>query len=144
MNLIFLIGGIVGESMSVAVIAMLVACLLPFLWAVVAKGLGGFRAADNKTPREFLVKLTGLPARANAIQANSFESLPMFLAGVILAMYCFVPQLIINGLACFYVLLRVAYGLAYLGNLATLRSIFWTASMACVVMLFVLAARAVA
>lgn len=143
MNLIHLIGQMVGNSIDTAIIAMLIACLLPFGFAILAKVLGGFKAIDNKAPREFFAKTTGISARANAVQANSFETLPMFLAGVILAMYCFVPQTIINSLACFYLLLRVVYGVCYLTNLATLRSIFWAASMGCVIMLFVLSAKMV-
>lgn len=143
MGLFYWLVGFVGDRISVVIWAMLIACLLPFVWAILAKILGGFKPSDNQNPRLFLDNLTGLPARANAAQANSFETLPMFLASVLMAMYCFVPQFIVNGLACFYVILRILYGLAYLGNVSALRSIFWTASMACIVMLFVLSIRMV-
>lgn len=143
MNLIFVIGGLVGDRMGVAIGCMLIAGFLPFFWAMLAKFWGGFTAKDNENPRAFLAGVTGKAFRANAVQANSFETLPMFLAGVLLAMHCFVPQMIVNGLACFYVLLRVVFGVAYVANWATLRSIFWVASMACVVMLFVLSIKMV-
>lgn len=129
------------DTLSVGIWAMMVACLLPFVWTTIAKMAGGYRFDDNQNPREFLAKLTGLPARANAAQANSFETLPMFLASVLVAMYCFVPQALINTLAWLYVLIRVGYGVAYLLNLATLRSILWGLSMVCVVFLFAYAVR---
>lgn len=127
---------LVGLELKSAIIAMMVACGLPFVWAILAKWQGGFRPKDNQNPRAFLTKLDGLPARANAIQANSFESLPMFLASVLLAVYCFVPQPIINSIAWLYVLLRIGFGICYLANWTSLRSILWALSMACIAMLF--------
>ena len=132
------------NTLSVGIWAMMVACILPFAWSAVAKMMGGFTNQDNSNPREFLANLTGLPARANAAQANSFETLPMFLAGVLVAMYCFVPQALVNTLAWLYVIIRVGYGVAYLLNLATLRSLLWALSMACIGLLFVFALRFVA
>lgn len=129
------------DTLAIGIWAMMAACVLPFVWAIAAKMMGGYRFDDNQNPREFLAKLTGLPARANAAQANSFETLPMFLASVLVAMYCFVPQALINTLAWLYVLIRVGYGVAYLLNLATLRSILWGLSMVCVVFLFAYAVR---
>lgn len=137
------LSGLVGSELKSAIIAMMVACGLPFVWAVVAKWQGGFRPKDNESPRAFLAKLDGLPARANAIQVNSFESLPMFLVAVLLAIYCFVPQTVINSIAWLYVLLRIGFGVCYLANWASLRSILWALSMACIVMLFWWAIRMV-
>lgn len=141
MNIVYVLGTVFGTGLSSAIWAMLIAGLLPFVWAIVAKGLGGFKAKDNLNPRAFLANLQGLPARANAVQANSFESLPLFLAGVLIAVYSFVPQVIINGYAWAYVGLRILFGMAYLANLAILRSIIWGLSMVCVAMLFVLSVK---
>lgn len=138
------LSALVGTTLSSAIFAMMTACFLPFVWAIVAKWQGGFRSKDNANPREFLAKTAGVAARANATQANSFESLPMFLVAVLLAVYCFVPQPIINGMAWMYVFLRMGYGVCYLANLATLRSVLWALSMTCIVMLFVLSARMIA
>ncbi len=132
---------LIPDTPSVAIIAMMVACALPFVFAMIAKMLGGFKETDNARPREFLAQLTGMPARANAIQQNSFESLPMFLSAVLLAMMLFAPQSAINILACLYVAIRIGYGIAYLMNLALFRSILWMLSMACIVMLFVITLR---
>lgn len=131
------------ETTQVAILAMMIACALPFVFALLAKVIGGFGNQDNQNPRVFLANLTGMAARANAAQQNSYESLPMFLASVLLAMNLFVPQLLINFFAMAYVVLRVFYGLAYLLNLATVRSILWGLSMACIFMLFYYAFRIV-
>lgn len=134
-------GGIYGwvpNTTSVAVWAMMIACLLPILFAGTAKILGGFSAADNAHPRDVLSGYTGKAARANAAQQNSFESLPIFLAAVLTAMWFFVPQMVINNLAVLYLLMRLGYGIAYIVNLPLLRSILWFLSLTCCFMLFYL------
>ncbi|WP_296237710.1 MAPEG family protein [Psychrobacter sp. UBA5136] len=138
MNLFF---GLIPDSAASAIWAMVVASLLPLLMALTAKVLGGFNLADNAHPRDFLQGTTGAAARTNAAQKNSYETLPIFLAAVLVAMLFFVPQLIINTIAWLYVLIRIGYCAAYITNLATFRSILWLLSMACSLMLFYLAIR---
>lgn len=123
------------------ILAMVVACLLPVFLAWIAKALGGYKMSNNNHPREFLASLTGAAARANAAQQNSYETLPVFLAAVVVALLFFVPLSIVAKLAWLYVILRVIYGLAYIGNWATFRSIIWALSMACPLLLFYLAVR---
>lgn len=125
-----------SPKIGVAVQAMMVACLLPFMFAMLAKIAGGFRLGDNANPRAFLAKTTGMAARLNAAQANSFEGLPIFLAAVLVAMYCFVPQNVINVLAWLYVLLRIGYGMAYALDLSVLRSALWFLGLLCCLALF--------
>ncbi|WP_019672687.1 MAPEG family protein [Psychrobacter lutiphocae] len=132
---------LIPESSGVAIWCLIIASALPFIFAAFAKVLGGFRMADNAHPREKLSNMTGVAARANAAQQNSFESLPIFLASVIVAMLFFVPQIVVNYLAVMYVVLRIAYGIAYITNLPTLRSIIWGLSMVCCFMLFYLSMR---
>ena len=132
---------LIPESASGAIWAMVAASILPFLFAFIAKGLGGFGLKDNANPRESIAKFTGRAARANAAQQNSFETLPIFLASVIVAMLFFVPQPVVNYLAVLYVMLRVVYGIAYIINLPTFRSIIWMLSMVCCFLLFYLAIR---
>lgn len=138
MNAIF---GLVSDTAASAIWAMVVASLLPWAVSIVAKVSGGFKVRNNAHPRDFLQGMTGVAARANAAQQNSYETLPIFLAAVLVAMLFFVPQLIINALAWLYVLTRVGYCTAYITNLATFRSILWVLSMACCLMLFYLAIR---
>lgn len=132
---------LIPKDASLAIIAMVIACLLPFIFAALSKLTGGFTAADNQDPRAFLANTTGLSARLNAAQANSFESLPIFIGAVIIAMYAFVPQNIVNGVACLYVALRVIYGVAYALNLATFRSVVWGLSLVCCLQLFYFAIK---
>ena len=120
---------------------ILAACLLPYAFTMIAKLSGGFTLRDNQNPREFLAKSTGLAARANAVQQNSFESLPLFLTSVLMAEYLVTPAVITYYLSIAYLVLRLLYGLAYLTNLATLRSVLWLLSMACPILLLLLSVR---
>lgn len=123
------------QGISGIIYLILAACLLPYVFAVIAKMAGGFKPKDNQNPREFLAKTTGLAARANAAQQNSFESLPLFIAAILMAEYMVVPQVIVMNLGIAYLVLRVLYGICYLANWATLRSIIWLLSLLCPILL---------
>ena len=82
MNALF---GLVPDIAASAIWAMVVASLLPLLMALTAKIIGGFSLTDNAHPRDFLQRTTGAAARANAAQQNSYETLPVFLAAVLVA-----------------------------------------------------------
>ena len=125
------------QSISGIVYLIIIACLLPYVFAVVAKMAGGFKREDNQNPREFLAKTTGLAARANAVQQNSFESLPLFLTAILMAEYMVVPEYFILRLGWAYIILRVIYGICYLSNWATLRSIVWFLSLLCPIFLLI-------
>jgi uncharacterized MAPEG superfamily protein len=124
--------------MTTAFWCVLVAALLPLLWAGAAKA-GGTRF-DNARPREFLGALSGWRARAHHAQQNSYEAFPPFAAAVIIAQVCSAPQPTVDGLALAFIGARLVYGLCYIADLATLRSLVWLAGMGCVVGLFVTAA----
>ena len=126
------------QSINGIIYLLLGACLLPYVSTIIAKFAGDFKVSDNKNPREFLAKTTGLAARANAVQQNSFESLPLFIAAILMAEYMVVPQSIIMLLGIAYLALRLIYGICYLANIATLRSIIWFLSMACPIYLLIL------
>lgn len=125
-------------AMTTAFWCVLVAALLPLIWAGVAKS--GGKRYDNAQPREFLGALTGWPARANHAQQNSYETFPPFAAAVIIAQLCSAPQATVDNLAMAFIAARVIYGLCYIADLSTLRSLVWLAGSACVVGLFVTAA----
>jgi uncharacterized MAPEG superfamily protein len=108
--------------------------LLPYVAAGIAKK--GFEQYDNCSPRQWLAKQTGFRARANAAQANLFESLPLFFAAVIIAQISHAPQSRIDLLALGFVLARIIYLICYVANWATARSIVWLLGMICVVSLF--------
>lgn len=129
--------------MTTAEACILAACLLPIACAGIAKSKGfgkprrdgGF---DNRNPRQWLAALEGWQARANAAQQNSFEALPIFIAGVLIAEGLQAPpQARIDSLAMLFVAARVGYIGAYLADRATLRSILWTVGLgACIALFF--------
>lgn len=114
------------------------AILLPYLFTLFAKASGGFNLNNNHNPREFLTTLSGRSQRANWAQQNSFEITPAFLAAVIIAQtLATMEQSTINALAVTFVLSRLAYGLCYILDLATLRSLVWFVGMGTIIALFV-------
>lgn len=127
--------------MTLAYWCILIAILLPWLCAIYAKKLGGFEfRMDNQHPRQFLAKLEGVAARANATQQNSFEILPAFIAAVLIAQATGgASQLTINFWSILFILSRLIYIWAYIKNIATLRSIVWAFGGFCIFCLFIAA-----
>jgi uncharacterized MAPEG superfamily protein len=120
--------------MTIAYWCVLFMGLLPIVAAGIAKK--GFEGYDNAAPRQWLAKQTGYRARANAAQANLFESLPLFFAAVIIAVIVDAPQHRVDLLALGFVIARIAYLVCYLADWPTSRSIVWLAGLACVVAIF--------
>ncbi|WP_313584416.1 MAPEG family protein [Acinetobacter variabilis] len=126
------------HSISGVISLILAACLLPYVFTLIAKKSAGFRAKDNQNPRAFLEKSTGLASRANAAQQNSFESLPLFIASILMAEYMVVTQSLVMTFGIAYLVFRVIYGICYLANWSTLRSIVWLLSLLCPITLLLL------
>jgi len=127
--------------MTIAHFCIIAACMLPIVCAGLAKSSGFGRSRreggyDNHDPRAWLAKQSGRQARANAAQANSFEALPLFIAGVLVAHQLQAPQALVDGLALGFIAARVAYIAAYLADKASLRSAIWFVGVACSVGLF--------
>ena len=120
--------------MTVAYWCVLFMGLFPYVAAGIAKK--GFEGYDNCMPRQWLSKQTGFRARANAAQANLFESLPFFFAAVIIASLANAPQGRVDLLAIGFVVARIAYLICYVADWPTTRSIVWLASLSCVVAIF--------
>ncbi|MGS5087382.1 MAPEG family protein [Hydrogenophaga sp. A37] len=122
-------------GLTLAYWTVLVAALLPILCATLAKWgalskprrEGGY---DNHHPRAWLAQQTDWRARANAAQANSFEALPFYIGAVIIAHQLGVFQTRLDLLAFLYIVLRLMYILFYLADMATFRSVVWTAALA--------------
>lgn len=116
--------------MTWAHLCIVLAALMPIVCAGIAKAgafgkprrEGGY---DNHQPRDWLAKQTGYRARANAAQANCFEALPMFIAGVLIAQQTGAPQRVVDVLALLFIVLRVAYVWTYLTDRQMLRSLVW-------------------
>ena len=129
-------------SLTLAHICILIAALLPIVCVGIAKGgMFGKRRSeggyDNHDPRAWLAKQTGYRARANAAQANSFEALPLFIAGVLIAQQTQARQGLVNALAVAFVVLRVAYIWLYVSDRQMARSVVWFLGLlACIALLF--------
>ena len=122
--------------MTIAFWCVLAAGLMPFALTAIAKATGS--RFDNRDPRAWQSRLTGLPARAHAAHLNSFEALPLFAAGVVIAHIAGAPPERIDALALAFVALRVGFSLCYLAGWATLRSVLWVlALLACVALFFI-------
>ncbi len=127
--------------MTIAQICLLVACLLPVGCAGLAKSKGfGKRRRDggfdNHQPREWLARLNGWQARANAAQANSWEALPIFIAGLFVAHQHQAAQATVDLLALGFIAARLAFVGLYLADQASLRSLVWVAGLAACAALF--------
>jgi uncharacterized MAPEG superfamily protein len=120
--------------MTTAHWCILAAGLMPYLFTGIAKSSrGGY---NNHSPREFLLTLEGWGQRANWAQMNSFEAFPFFAAAVLAAQFRGAEQDMVNLLAMGFVAARLIYGAFYILNLASLRSLAWTAGISCSVGLF--------
>jgi uncharacterized MAPEG superfamily protein len=120
--------------MNKAYLCVLIAGLLPYVCAIIAKW--GFQNFDNHNPRQWLAHQTGFRARANAAQANSFESFPLFAAGVIIATLAHVDAGRIDLYAFAFVVARVGFIVCYVADKAGLRSLFWLLGLLSAVGLF--------
>lgn len=127
--------------MHTALICLLIAGLLPYAWGSLSKVAG--TRYDNADVRGWQSRLTGLPQRAYAAHLNSFEAFPLFAAAVIAALLTGANLERLAQLSIAYVCLRVLYGLVYLANLASIRSLVWFAALICNIVIFASAISAV-
>ena len=125
--------------MTIAYWCVLIAALLPYLWTGLAKiSKPHF---NNNEPRIFLDKLEGWGQRANWAQQNSFEAFPVFAVAVIIANQIgSINPNTLDNLAITFIIARIFYGIFYLTNQATLRSIVWSIGAASWLSMFVLSA----
>ncbi len=115
---------------TVAYGCLLIAALLPIICAGIAKfassGSGARRDNfDNNNPRDWFARQTGWKARANHAQANTFEALPFFFAAVIIAHQLQASQIRLDVFAFVFVVLRIAYIIMYIADMANTRSVIW-------------------
>lgn len=127
--------------MTIAQLCLLLACLMPVGCSLLAKSRGyGKRRRegdfDNSRPREWLAVQEGWRARANAAQANSWEALPVFVAGLFVAYQHQAAQATVDLLALGFLAARLAFVALYLADKASLRSLTWNAGLVASVALF--------
>lgn len=127
--------------MTIANWCVLIACFLPIICIGFVKYDGSKKNAkeggyNNNRPRDWEATLTGWQKRAVSAQNNTFEALPIFIASVVLAQQANGDQSRIDALAVAFIIFRVLYVAAYLGNKGAIRSLIWFAGLACCVAIF--------
>ena len=124
-----------SSTFSVLHWCVLLAAIMPILCAGMAKSSGFGKPVqeggyDNAMPRQWLAGQTGWRARANAAQANCFESLPFFIGAVALAQHAGADAARLDMLALLFVGLRLVYVALYIADRANARSLAWTLAVA--------------
>jgi uncharacterized MAPEG superfamily protein len=123
--------------MPLAYWCVLIAALLPYVWAKYAKAGSG---DDNRHPRENFDTLEPHKRRAYAAHQNALETFPFFAVAVVIALTMGAPVHTANLLAVLYIALRIAHALLYILDQPTVRSLAFAAAMAVNVAIFVLPA----
>ncbi|MFM7396644.1 MAG: MAPEG family protein [Gammaproteobacteria bacterium] len=129
--------------MATALWILLAAMLIPIICGGISKVSGGEDRYDNANPREWLARRTGYQARANGAQANSWEALATYIAGLTAAFIGGVDPATVGLIASIFLVARIAYVACYLANLATLRSLTWLVGFGSCICLIVMGAQRV-
>ena len=124
--------------MTIAFWCVLAAIIMPYVATLIAKR--GMPVAENRAPRLYKERLTGANQRAVWAETNHFESLPGFVAGVIVAHLAQADPGAVDALAVVYIGARVLYTWLYVSDRSTLRSLFWFVGLLCIVGFFICAA----
>jgi len=130
--------------MTIPFWCLFVAMLLPTV-AAVAGSVARYRSPaglDNHNPRQQVAQLEGFGARAYAAQANAWEALALFTVAIFINHAAQGDPAWSAALAVAFIGFRVGHLLAYLGNLATLRSLFYALALFACIGLVVLGALA--
>lgn len=123
---------------------LLVAILLPYVFAGLATyhKAKQFGTIDNHHPRAQAAALTGAGARAYAAQQNAWEALPVFGFSVLVANLAGADAAATTAASLVFVAARIAHGVAYIADVAPLRSLAFGVGIVCCIRLFWLAAAA--
>lgn len=126
--------------MTIPLYCLAIVAVLPYLCSWVA---GYFRyrqfgTIDNKNPRRQQAGMESAGARAQAAQANAWEALPFFTAGVVVSHLAGADPHRAATLCETFVATRILHPVLYLADLDVLRSIVFVGGLGCVVGLFVI------
>jgi uncharacterized MAPEG superfamily protein len=111
--------------MTLADLCIFAALLVAYACVGAAKA-GGFRDYDNAKPRDPAFYASGWRARALGAHQNGLEGFAFFALAVVFAEFRGVHQSTVDALALAFVIVRLAYIAAYIGNRALIRSTVWT------------------
>ncbi len=115
--------------MTIAEWCLLGAVLLYLLTIAPAKALG-HRDFNNATPRDPAFYAHPVRRRALGAHTNGIETFPFFAAAVLLAEFKQAPQGWIDGLALGFLVTRIGFVVAYLGDKPTSRTALWNLAFA--------------
>jgi uncharacterized MAPEG superfamily protein len=126
--------------MTTATLCLFLACLAPILCTGGAKFVGSIKGPsgplDNRNPRQWLAQQTGVAARLNAAQQNSWEALAIFAPAILTAQATAVAHDRVDLLAMIFIAARVAYVAMYAADAATLRTLAWAVGFGASLALF--------
>ena len=128
--------------MSTLLWTVALACVVPYV-ASTAQTAGKVKEHgnyDNAAPREQTARLVGFGKRAAWAQANTWESLTIFVAAALTCHMVGADSPAAGGLGVTWLVLRLGYIAAYIADIAPIRSLLWLASLLCSAALFGLAA----
>jgi len=124
--------------MTIAFWCVLIAALLPYLGTIVAKSSG--ERYNNRDPRAWLDRQSGLSRRADNAQKNGFEAFPFFAAAVIVAHLTQAPKERVDILAIIFIVARLGYFVCYLADWQAVRSLVWMIGFVACLTIFLLEA----
>lgn len=78
MGYLYQLSTLTGTGLDSAIYAMMAACFLPFVWAMIAKWRGGFVTKNNQNPRVFWHKQQDLPAVPTPLKPTALKAYPCF------------------------------------------------------------------
>jgi uncharacterized MAPEG superfamily protein len=122
--------------MSVADWSILGAVLIYLLTLAPAKAFG-HREFRNSAPRDPAFYEDPLRARLLGAHNNGIETFPFFAAAILLAELKHGAQPVVDGLAAGFILVRLAFVLAYVGDRPTVRTLLWNLGFGLNVLIFI-------
>jgi uncharacterized MAPEG superfamily protein len=104
--------------------------VLLYLGTVAPAKAFGHREFDNGAPRDPAFYEHPVRKRALGAHINGIETFPFFAVAVLLAEFRQAPQFWIDALATLFLMTRLAFVLAYVGDKPTTRTVLWNAAFA--------------
>jgi uncharacterized MAPEG superfamily protein len=109
---------------------MIFAAVILFLLTIAPVKAVGYKTFDNSNPRDPTFYKSDMAARALGAHLNGIETFPFFAIAVLLAEFRHLPQSLIDKLAVAFVVIRLLFIFAYLGNRSTIRTLLWNLGFA--------------
>jgi len=110
-------------KMPIAAWCLLIVVIMPIVTVGFAKMGAGY---DNSEPRQWMLTLEGSRRRAYAAHINCYEALMVFLSALFIAVWTDGPAELVDALAVIFVLARIGYVAAYIGDKPAARSLVWS------------------